>query len=143
MESIDFSLSVTAELKNLPAIRRFVDETATSLQAERDVIDGLIQAVDKVATNIMTHGYQGDRGKIEFQLRLAGETLVIRVRDQAPLFDPTLTPPPDLTAPIEERCSGGLGIHLVRCFTDQVTYQVTPEGGNELTLVKAASGKRQ
>jgi len=138
---MDFTLSVSAELKNLPAIRRFVDETATRFEVDREIIDGLIQAVDESATNIMTHGYRGSPGPVEIQVSLEGDRLVIRLRDQAPLFDPTQVPPPDLNAPMEARCQGGLGMHLVRCYTDQVTYRVTPEGGNELTLVKSVAAR--
>jgi serine/threonine-protein kinase RsbW len=133
---MDYSLSVSAELKNLPAIRRFVEQSAARFRADREVIDGLVQAVDESATNIMTHGYQGSPGPIDIHIHLEGDRLVIRLRDQAPPFDPTQVEPPDLAAPPEARCAGGLGVHLVRCNTDEVTHRVTPEGGNELTLVK-------
>jgi serine/threonine-protein kinase RsbW len=136
---MDYSLSVTAELKNLPAIRSFVEETTSRLRVDRQVIDGLIQAVDESATNIIIHGYQGHPGPIEIRIHLDGDRVVIQLRDRAPLFDPTQAPPADLNASIDERCQGGLGIHLVRQCTDEISYRVTPEGGNELTLVKSAA----
>jgi len=130
------SLTFTAELKNLPVLRRFVSEISSKYQARREVIDGLIQAVDESATNIIVHGYQGRPGKIEIQMTLEEDSLVVRLWDQAPLFDPTQIPPPNLALPLEERRFGGLGVHLARHFTDQMTYQVTPDGNNELTLRK-------
>jgi serine/threonine-protein kinase RsbW len=65
-----------------------------------------------------------------------GEALLVRLRDGAPLFDPTLLPMPDVTLPLEVRPLGGLGIFLMRQSVDDMTYRVTPEGGNELTLIK-------
>jgi serine/threonine-protein kinase RsbW len=107
-----------------------------TLNAEDVVIDDMQAAVDEAAANIIVHGYQGQPGNIEIEVWKEGEALVVRLRDQAPLFDPTTVPPPDLTLPLEERFLGGLGIHLIRHFTDTMTHRVTSEGGNELTLMK-------
>ena len=49
----------------------------------------LILAVNEVATNIVVHGYRGQPGAIEIELRRQGDAIEIRLRDQAPLFDPT------------------------------------------------------
>jgi serine/threonine-protein kinase RsbW len=130
------TLRISAELPNLATIRRFVQEAMMTLNAEDVVIDDMQAAVDEAAANIIVHGYQGQPGNIEIEVWKEGEALVVRLRDQAPLFDPTTVPPPDLTLPLEERFLGGLGIHLIRHFTDTMTHRVTSEGGNELTLMK-------
>jgi len=135
------SIRVVAELPNLAVIRRFVEETATALKADRDAIDDMIQAVDESATNIIVHGYRDQPGHIEIEVIQEGNVLVVRLRDQAPLFDPTRAPPSDVTLPLERRPFGGLGIHLTRRFTDSVTYRITSEGGNELTLRKKVKGE--
>jgi serine/threonine-protein kinase RsbW len=132
------TLRISAELPNLAAIRRFVQETMTALKAEGDVIDDMLAAVDEAAANIIVHGYRGQPGNMEIEVGKEGNALVVRLRDQAPLFDPTTVPPPDLTLPLEERRLGGLGIHLIRHFTDTMTHRATSEGGNELILMKKA-----
>jgi serine/threonine-protein kinase RsbW len=138
---MESTLRVLAELPNLAVIRRFVEETATALKADRDAIDDMTQAVDESATNIIVHGYRGRTGHIEIEVTQEGNMLVVRLRDQCPLFDPTRAPPPDLTLPLERRRLGGLGIHLTRQFTDSLTYRITFEGGNELTLRKKVKGE--
>ena len=130
--------SFAAELENLAVIRRFAEETAQSLQANQTAIDDMLQAVDEAVTNIIVHGYAGRPGTIEVRVKRAGDSLIVRLRDQAPRFDPTTVPPPDLTLPLEKRRPGGLGVHLIRQFVDQVRYHTAPQGGNELTLVKKA-----
>jgi len=130
--------SFAAELENLAVIRRFAEETAQSLQANQAAIDDMLQAVDEAVTNIIVHGYAGRPGTIEAQVKRAGDSLIVRLRDQAPRFDPTTVRPPDLTLPLEKRRPGGLGVHLIRHFVDQVHYHTAPQGGNELTLVKKA-----
>jgi len=132
------TLSISAELRNLATIRRFVSETATNLEAGRAAIEDMIQAVDESATNVIVHGYGGQPGTIEIEVTREGDDLVVRIRDYAPPFDPTTHPSPDLTLPLERRRFGGLGIHLSRKCTDAVIYRVTSDGANELTLLKKA-----
>ena len=125
---------VPAELQKLGVIRRFVQETAIALGCDRKAVADMLQAVEEVAANTVVHGYRGQPGDIEVEVSLEKSVLVIRLRDRAILFDPTSVPPPDLTRPLEERRLGGLGVHLARHFTDSMTYRVTDDGRNELTL---------
>ena len=130
------SFQISAELKNLALIRDFVQETATALAADPVMLFNVVLAVNEVATNIMIHGYQGQPGLIEIEVGRAGNSLVVRLRDQAPPFDPSVVPDPDLTLPLEKRSSGGMGIYLTRQLMDELTHRLTPQGGNELTLIK-------
>ena len=127
-----------AELENLAAIRQFVQETAATLQADPNALHDVVLAVDEMAANVMVHGYQGNPGTVEVEVRPEGSALRVYLRDHAPPFDPTLHPMPDLTLPLEERPVGGLGVYLTRTLMDEVTYRVSLQGGNELTMVKKA-----
>jgi serine/threonine-protein kinase RsbW len=135
------SLHIEAEPKNLAAIRLFVEEAATALGIGLATIPNVILAVDEAVSNIIAHGYRGQGGGIEIEVSREGDALVIRLRDEAAPFDPTNVPPPDLTLPLEQRAAGGLGIHLIRRVMDEMTHRVTPQGGNELTLVKRGIGE--
>jgi serine/threonine-protein kinase RsbW len=131
-----YALQTTAELKNLNQIRDFVETAANALGFEPELIPNIQLAVDEVATNVMLHGYRGQGGSLEVELERVGSDLVVRIRDEAPPFDPTTVPAPDLSLPLAKRPIGGLGIHLVRRAVDEVIHQVTAVGGNELILVK-------
>ncbi len=133
------AVQVPADVKRLGAIRRFVEEAAAGMGVDTQAIADMVQAVDEAATNIITHAYRGRPGSIDLDVELEGEWLVVRLRDQGPPFDPTKFPRPDLTVPLERRKPGGLGIHLMRSFTDSMAWRRTPEGGNELTLTKRAT----
>lgn len=132
------TLCVSAQLTNLATIRQFVAETAASLHAEPAAIDDMIQATDELATNMIVHGYRGQPGNIEIAVWKEGDSLAVRLRDQAPPFDPATVTPPNLALPLERRRPGGLGIYLSRRFTDSMIHRITPDGGNELTLLKKA-----
>lgn len=123
-----------AQIANLAAIRRFVRTAAEAADMPREVIDAMIQAVDEAATNTMLHGYRGSAGNIEVELAVEGNALVVRLRDEAPAFDPTAVPDPDLGVPPHLRPPGGLGVYLMRQFVDRMSYRRTEIGQNELTL---------
>lgn len=127
-----------AEPGNLAEIRRFVNETAQHLGADQAAVDDTIQAVDEAAANIIFHGYAGKPGMLEIDVTRVDASLVVCLRDQAAPFDPTRIPAPDLTTPLTKRRPGGLGIYLIHKYVDRVQYRVSPQGGNELTLIKQA-----
>ena len=131
-----YSLRVAAELTHLATIRRFVKEKAAELDAKADTITDLLIAVDEMVTNAIVHGYHGKEGMVEVEVLRVEQAITIFVRDDAPPFDPTHVPTPDLTIPLEERPLGGLGIHLTRELTDVFRYRRLPDGGNEITLTK-------
>ena len=70
------------------------------------------------------------------EIAQAGKDLQIKLRDQAPTFDPTTVPTPDVSVPLGQQPYSGMGVHMMRSFTDELRYRVTDEGENELILVK-------
>jgi serine/threonine-protein kinase RsbW len=138
-----FSLLITAELKNLEEIRRFVKEAATALGVDRAAIPDVVLAVDEAACNIITHGYRGRPGAIEIEVERDGDALIVRLGDEAAPFDPTSVPPPDVSCPLEQRAFGGMGVYLIRQVMDEMTHRVRPHGGNELTMVKRGTAARR
>jgi len=135
-------LRLPADLGSLTEVRRFLRQKGAVLPEDQDALEELVHAVDEVVTNIVVHGYRGRRGYIEIELGPDTDALVIRLRDQAPPFDPTEVPSPDVASPLEKRGAGGLGVFLTRRLVDEMTYRPLPQGGNELTLVKRITRRR-
>jgi serine/threonine-protein kinase RsbW len=136
------SLRVRAELDNLKRIRRFVDQTARAFGCDPEAIGDMILALNEAVTNIIVHGYQNQPGLIEVEVKQQQGDLTVCLRDQAAPFDPTRVATPDIDAPLSQRPFGGMGVHIMRSFTDELTYRATPEGDNELTLVKRAKARK-
>ena len=129
-------MEIKADLKDLARIRAFVESAATSQGADREAVDDMVLAMNEAVTNIILHGYGGRPGMIEIDVSYNGADLVIKLRDQAPQFDPLTYPEPDITMPLEKRPFGRMGIHVMRRFTDRLSYRVAGDGSNELTLIK-------
>jgi serine/threonine-protein kinase RsbW len=129
-------LSLPAELDSLAMLRRFIVDVAVQGNCDARAIADLVLAVDEAATNTILHGYRGQAGYLEAEVRCERDALVVRLRDRAPAFDPRQVPPPNLAVPLEERTPGGLGVFLMRALTDDLVYHRTPEGENEFTLIR-------
>lgn len=129
-------LVVPARLDRLAAVRGFVRAELAAVGAEGEAADDLVQAVDESVTNVIEHGYAGASGEVQVELSCRPWRAIVRIRDAAPAFDPTVVPAPDTAATLAERPLGGMGVHLARVLTDEMSHRILPGGGNELTLVK-------
>jgi serine/threonine-protein kinase RsbW len=129
-------ISMIAGPRELETLRSFLHAVALELGvAEAQALD-LVVAANELATNIVAHGYQGRPGPIELCVRTVGGAVEVRLRDEAPPFDPTALPPPRADLPPHLRPPGGMGLQLARHFSDELRYRAGPRGQNELTLVK-------
>jgi serine/threonine-protein kinase RsbW len=120
------TLTVPGELDSLAAIREFVDRAATSAGLDRKAGYRLRLAVDEIATNIVTYGYDRAqrRGDIRVEANSDEGWLTVTLEDTGVLFDPTATEPPgNLDDPLEERPVGGLGIFLTIRGVDDFRYE--------------------
>jgi len=123
-------------LNDMARIRCFVRETAAVHGYDLAVIDELITAVNEAAVNIVKHGYGDEPGDIEVTVICRAEEIIVRLRDKSRGFDPTTAESPDTTLPLAKRPFGGLGVHMMRTFCDDLSYRRDPRGENELTLTK-------
>jgi serine/threonine-protein kinase RsbW len=131
-------LSVPAHVDSLAQVRGFVGSSANSLGLPESATDELLLAVDEAVSNIIMHGYAGRDGLIEVDMSADADAVTVRLRDDAPLFDPTGAAAPRLDiSPLERDCPGGYGVELVRRLVDGLRYRVSAEGRNELILVKS------
>ena len=105
-------LTVPGTLDSLKHIRDYVAAAAEAAALEKTAAYRLRLAVDEIATNIVTHGYQeaGLEGAVELWAEFDEATLTIVIEDTGVPYDPRQTEGPDgLDLPAEQREIGGLG----------------------------------
>ncbi len=131
-------LEIAADLDSLKQVRDFVEESTRHSGLNPERTGELLLAVDEAVTNIIMHGCPHGGCSIELEWQQEAGACIIRIRDDAPLFDPTLMQAPDLDrSPLDETSSpGGFGVYLFKHLVDQTSYRATPDGRNELTLFK-------
>jgi anti-sigma regulatory factor (Ser/Thr protein kinase) len=95
--------------------------------------------LEELYTNTITHGASDGRDIfIEVNLGIDKNELVMTYKDNGIPFNVLKLPDPDLTASIEKREVGGLGVHYVKTLTDSVEY-VYLEKQNVLKMKKKLS----
>lgn len=114
-----------------------VEEFGNQEQWPDDLIFKLHLILEEVGLNAMTYG---GASSVRVIISEEGDRVTIEISDDGGAFDPLNdAPEPDVDAALEERPIGGLGIHLVRTLTNDLSYR--REGGrNHLTLVTRRPG---
>lgn len=121
----------------LEDMETFLD--AASARLPRAVAFAVRLCLEELIVNVITYGLRNDPSHV-IRVRLAtsadGDWLEVRLKDDAPAFDPfTRGPAPDLTLGVDERSIGGLGIHFVKRTMDECRWQYV-DGGNLVVLRK-------
>src|ERR1041384_2016529 len=77
-------------LDSLAPIREFVAHAAAAAGLDRAASYNLCLAVDEIATNVVTHGYEaaGLQGDLRVETALEQERLVVRMEDHGRSYDP-------------------------------------------------------
>lgn len=91
---------------------------------------------EEALVNIVSYAFEADAPRpIALQCVCTTDRVCLEFRDSGRPFNPLTAPPPDLTAPAEERAAGGLGIHLIRSLADSVAYDYS-QGCNVLQVTR-------
>jgi serine/threonine-protein kinase RsbW len=124
-------------MEYLPELVEFAAECGHESGAGTEVLHDIRLAVSEVCANVIGHGYAGEHeGSIAIETTTTADCLVVRIEDDAPVFDPSVVPPPDTESDLDRREPGKLGWHLVYQVMDEVTHEPRGERGNIVTLAK-------
>ena len=101
---------------------------------------GLIMAVGiTLFVNTVRHGgCEGVENAARVRLQAIPDGVAVEFADRGMPFDPTAAPAADVNAPLAERPSGGLGIHLVREIMRGLRYERAGEW-NQLSMKRPLS----
>lgn len=127
------ALSITADLEHLPRIRKYVLGRAREAGLSPTLEPKLDLVLEEVFINVANHAYRGGVGTAEIDCAVQTSAFCVTVRDWGPQFNPLDSEPPDVSADIDSRPIGGLGLLLVTTMTDKCTYARTDDT-NELTF---------
>jgi serine/threonine-protein kinase RsbW len=116
-------VKLPAQINNLPQVVSMVAECALAKNFSASRISEVELAVDEAFTNVCNYAYDSETGEVEVRCFIDDENLlVVEIVDRGKLFDPLSLPEPVLSADLDEREVGGLGVYLVRKIADRVDY---------------------
>lgn len=120
--------NISFKLRNNPAeLNGFCGHLEAFAQAQglsKKNILTITLCIEECITNIISHGYQDNEEHwIGITLTSEDKKFIVCIEDDGISYNPTETAAPDLASPVEEKKIGGLGVHLMRHFMDDIVYQ--------------------
>jgi anti-sigma regulatory factor (Ser/Thr protein kinase) len=114
-------------LTNQPEDRQNLAAALEAFARQNQLPARVLQAADlsleEHITNILRYAYDDAQPRrICVRLDVLGGCLQIEVADDGRPFDPLQKPRVDTSLPLEDKPVGGLGIHLIRQFMDEIQY---------------------
>ena len=123
-----------ATIDAIAQLVELIGEEAEAARLPKQHAQRLQVAVEEAAVNISSHAYGAAPGEIRVRTRVANDQFAIDLEDDGPPFDPLTAEAPDVTLDLDRRERGGLGVMLIRRFTDEIRYR-RDGSHNVLTLV--------
>jgi len=122
-------LRVAAQSTNLARVNEAVRQAAERVGLDARAVFQVEMALDEAFSNVVEHAYAGRAsGDVEVSWFVEDGAFVVVLHDWGQAFDPTRVPEPDLTASLEDRNLGGLGLHFMRSLMDSVDYTFDQDG---------------
>lgn len=117
-------LTLPAILENLEALKIFIVQHAEKHGLAAMKVTEMELAADEILTNIISYAYANQIGSITVTCGLDPEgRFVAEIVDQGASFNPLEAEMPDVSAPLEQREIGGLGLLLVHKMVDLAEYE--------------------
>ena len=131
------TLRVESRMDRWPELRKALHDFGLCAGMQTRVLKKVEVAIEELVTNIVNYsGAEWMELTVGSErLAVSGERLVVTLRDNGKMFDPTQQAEVDTDAVTAERQIGGLGIALVRQIADELNYSRVNEV-NELTIIK-------
>jgi serine/threonine-protein kinase RsbW len=118
------TLKLLAKVEHLPQWMQFIADYAQAYGLPSKRIREIELALEEVLVNICQYAYPDTAGDVEVTCSVdAQQRFMINIIDQGIAFDPLSLAAPDLTADVDSRQVGGLGVFLVRRLMDDVSYR--------------------
>jgi serine/threonine-protein kinase RsbW len=116
-------LAVASTASQLPVLTQFLQDFWSEARLPPGQSMAFELALEEIFMNIVTHGTPGGaQQRVDVSLVVTDGGLTMTFEDDGPPFDPLSLPAPDITARLEERAVGGLGVALMRRMMDSVSY---------------------
>jgi sigma-B regulation protein RsbU (phosphoserine phosphatase) len=134
-ESIGVTKVFDADRDELYNCMHFINDELDKFGSSKRSKSQIDLVVEEIFVNIALHGYQSVQGDVEITVNVIDDMATIIFKDRGVPFNPLLRKDPDLTASVEEREIGGLGIWLSKEMMDSIDYEFK-NGQNILTIKK-------
>ena len=118
--------------ENIGKVTAYAEECMEESDVPLKIVFDFNIAIDELLSNICK--YSG-ADNMWIGISVTDEKVYMRFENDGDRFDPNDVPEPDITADIDERSTGGLGIFMVKQLMDSFNYEYT-DGKNVIEISK-------
>lgn len=130
------TLMLKSDLSELDRLHPFLEEIGQGISASKKCIFETILTLEEVFSNIISYGFDDPANHvIKITVTTAKGSFTVSVEDDGRPFNPLEAKNPDLPQDVEDCKPGGLGIHLIKHFMDEIRYK-RHQNRNVLTMKK-------
>jgi anti-sigma regulatory factor (Ser/Thr protein kinase) len=136
MEAEKYTLEVAAAVENMAAVMAFAEEHIASV-GDPKTARQLATVAEEASLNVFKYAYDGRQGMFALDICLDSQNrkIIMEFSDSGKPFNPLLRDGVNVNLPVSQREIGGMGITLIKNFTDEQRY-VRENGRNILTVAK-------
>jgi serine/threonine-protein kinase RsbW len=116
------TLVVQAALAELARVSAWATALAERCAVPTSTAYAVNLCLEEAVSNVIRHGSPGDAG-IGLSWNCQDGRLYVTIEDHGPEFDPRMVATPVAPASLNEAPIGGLGIHLMRQFATEMSYE--------------------
>lgn len=129
-----FLLEVTGHVDDLNPVRQQVSQWLNNQQYPPDKRDKVVLCLDETLSNLIRHGKATSPAenlreataagkKIKIEMELGRRLLQVCITDYQHPFKPRFTPSPNISALIEKKKKGSLGLSIIHKLATEVVYE--------------------
>lgn len=135
VEAVSSTLVIKNNLDQLVKLSEWINRLAGEIGLPTAKAFHLELALTEAVTNIIEYAFEaGAEHEITVKLSHRSDHLAVELIDEGRPFDPTRYKGVELPGTLDEAEVGGLGIHLLRSYTDKIQYK-RRNNQNILTLI--------
>lgn len=130
-------LTIEATVENLPVVTEFITSSLEERDCSMKIIMQMELVIEEIFVNVASYAYRPNIGMVTVTKEFSDDpqAITFSFTDSGFAYNPLEHEDPDVTAELDERGIGGLGIFLVKKNVNEIFYE-RKDGQNILTMKK-------
>jgi serine/threonine-protein kinase RsbW len=136
MAEREYQFRVKSSVSQLEKVRKWGAYIARALGFDERAVFEVELSIYEACANVIEHAYANNPDNyIDLRITVELDRLVVTIRDEGGVFEPSSLKEKDIAKIIETEQDGGLGMHIIEACMDEILYR---RQGNEniLELIK-------
>lgn len=115
--------SFKPKIESVHQIQKFVRKNLLFSDSSENKLFKIDLVIEEIVVNIVNYGFKGIKnGIIDIMIDKSDHNIILEISDNGVAFNPLKKKQPDVTAGLDKRIPGGLGIFFVRQIANEIQY---------------------